>query len=133
MSASLAWPTVPGSVLSCEFQTVRVNPNGTNIRTSYTAKMRYGYAVASRQYESSRIAWGIKSGYPSPEAPQAFVEAHPAGSKVMVHYNPSDPSDAVLDPTGKLFGFMHVNLARVMAWTLGLLGLVLIGVAAATA
>jgi Protein of unknown function (DUF3592) len=131
IAGSVNWPTVQGQVIASEFQTVRATIN-TNAQTSYTAKFHYRYKVGTSGFESRRIAWGTKSGWASPEAPQAFVAAHPTGSAVTVHYDPADPAMAVLDPTGKIFGFSHVYLARIMAWVTGIGGTVLLAIAAAS-
>lgn len=87
---------------------------------TYRPKISYTYSVAGKQYAADRYRYGqFSSGDRS-----AFrvVASHPAGRQVEVHYNPDDPSDAVLltglegsDIFGPMF-MLPFNLVMVGLW-----------------
>jgi uncharacterized protein DUF3592 len=128
IAASASWPKVGGTVLSNEVKLVGTGNTG-EVARNYSVALRYGYTVAGTPYESSRIGWGTKSADRKPDIPQAFVRDYPAGHAIDVFYDPGNPAMAMIDPTGRL-GLVHVNLARVMAWTLGFCGLLALGASA---
>jgi hypothetical protein len=125
IAASATWPSVSGTILSNEVKVV-----GKSNAPTYSTDVRYRYLIGDENYESSRIGWGIKSADRDRDIPEAFVRDHPAGHAIAVFYDPADPATAMIDPTGKRFGLVHVNLAYVMAWTLGFCGLLALGASA---
>lgn len=107
-NASLAWPSVEGSVLSSEAEmqvTNRPSTSGTTRTTSvaYYVAVQYQYEVAGNPYVASRIALG-EGGRASEfyeeraEAEAAAAERFPTGSSLTVYYDPDDPTSAVLEP-----------------------------------
>lgn len=123
IAASAAWPKVSGTVLSNDVKTINAGMGGGEVSLTYSVSLRYRYEVAGSAYESSRIGWGTKSADRAPDIPQAFVRDFPAGHAIDVVYDPANPAMAMIDPAGTRFGLVHVNLARVMAWTFGFCGL----------
>lgn len=130
IAASAEWPSVDGTVLSNEVKTIRMADKTGAVSVTYSVNLRYRYTVGGPSYESSRIGWGTKSADRQPDIPEAFVRDHPPGSMLAVFYDPASPATAMIDPTGSRFGLVHVNLARVMAWTLALCGLLSLAFAA---
>lgn len=123
IAASAAWPKVSGTVLSNDLKTINAGMGGGEISLTYSVVLHYRYMVAGASYESSRIGWGTKSADRAPDIPQAFVRDYPAGHPIDVVYDPANPAMAMIDPAGTRFRLVHVNLARVMAWTFGFCGL----------
>ena len=93
-AASLAWPTCEGRVTRAYVESSRDRQG----RTQYTPHLGYSYAVAGRNYDCDRIAWGGSSTGNWPKAADDTVARYPVGSAVKVHYNPENPSEAVLEP-----------------------------------
>jgi hypothetical protein len=56
--------------------------------------IRYTYVVDGSTYESRRYKYVVSSSDNRAE----IVASHPIGSKVIVYFNPQDPTDAVLVP-----------------------------------
>lgn len=89
-----SYPTVPGVVLSSE---VESHLSGDDKRTRmYEARVRYQYVVNDTPYSGERRRYGEVSSSESGTS-RAAVERYAPGSAVTVHYNPADPSDAVLE------------------------------------
>jgi hypothetical protein len=130
IAASATWPTVSGTVMSNEVKTINAGMGGGEISLTYSINLLYRYVVGGTSYETSRIGWGTKSADRKPDIPEAFVRDYPAGHAIDVFYDPADPAMAMIDPTGSRFALVHVNLARVMAWTLGFCGLLALGFSA---
>jgi hypothetical protein len=117
---SLSWPTVEGRLLEC-----RLQENADSDGSNWEVKVRYSYAVAGREFEGKRVAFGY-GGDSTHEEHQVIYEKLQSGSRVMVHYNPSNPSDSVLAA-----GFNRstlYTLAFAVIWLL-LLTLTVIGTA----
>lgn len=97
------WPTTQGHVLSSRLESKSSSKGGS----SYRIDIRYRYTVDGKtlecdQYDGS-ISRSSMGGWR--EQRQAIVKAHPPGKTVTVHYNPADPSDAMLStalPHGSL-------------------------------
>jgi hypothetical protein len=58
------------------------------------AHVRYAYQVAGNAYESNKIYPGVEMGG---TGTHKIVERYPAGTQVMVYYDPQDPSKALLE------------------------------------
>jgi hypothetical protein len=101
---SLRWPTVSGVILESKF--VRVNPDFEasglamifHNHVHHYADVSYRYAINGREYVSSQISLWSSDLSGGSGHPRAFVDAHPAGSAVLVYYEPSCPQNSVLIP-----------------------------------
>ena len=74
-------------------------------RRSAVPRLVYRYEVNGRSYESDRLAFGFPRSMSREEA-QQFVEAHPVGGAVTVHYDPQQPGESVIQrdvPTWRWF------------------------------
>lgn len=84
------YPSVEGKVIHC-----KVEERSDSDGTVYDVDILYSYEVQQKQFTCNRVRflklWGKEWVVP-------FAEAHRAGSKVTVYYNPDDPGDAVLLP-----------------------------------
>jgi hypothetical protein len=123
IAASADWPSVAGTVLSNKLHVIRSGGNPGDVSPTYSVALRYRYTVGQESFEGSRIGWGTKSADRKPDIPEAFLREYPEGHAIEIFYDPANPAMAMIDPSGKRFGLVHVNLARVMAWTLGFCGL----------
>ena len=110
------FPTVEGEVVRC---TATEDTGGEF--SSHDVNILYSYTVADDKYTCSRVRflklWGktwVKD----------FVAKHPPGTEVTVHYDPNDPSRAILLPGiggQELFApmfFLPFNLVMLAAWLL---------------
>lgn len=88
---SKSWPVVDGTITASA-----VEPLQAKRRTTASAVVRYSYRVAGKDYQSSRILG--RPNERSPQAMTALIAAYPPGRKVKVHYDPKNPSTAVLGP-----------------------------------
>ncbi len=87
---ALSWPAVEGRLWECRLQENRHSEGNT-----WEVKVRYSYSVAGREFDGKRVAFGY-SGSSTHGEHQGICEKLQSGSRVMVHYQPSDPSDSVL-------------------------------------
>jgi hypothetical protein len=62
---------------------------------SYEPAVEYNYAVGGQTYTSRRIAYGANS-FGRDQA-QKMIERYPVGSVVTAHYDPANPTEAVLE------------------------------------
>ena len=85
-----AWPQVKGKVLtSC------VVESHSESGTSYSARVKYEYAVDSIRHTSDRIKFGWESA--DEQSAKGTAERYPAGSPVTVYHEPQEPSLSVLE------------------------------------
>ena len=108
--ASDAWPTTEGEVVEAWMS------------RNLGAHVRYRYTVAGIDYESDRIRLVRKFWS---DGRSEIVARYPEGRRVMVAYDPLDPSNAVLEP-GTSWG--AVAKKRIAPVLLGIVGVGLIGV-----
>ena len=92
--ASLAWPAVPGVVVSAEVhETVHSSDEGADTY-SYDPKIVYTYQVGGTEYKSHKYSFGASNSNRNPVA--QIVARYTPGMAVSVHYNPEKPGEAVL-------------------------------------
>jgi hypothetical protein len=97
--ASARWPTTTGKILSsvAEGHGTLASGGRGQAGTVWSPVVEYSYQVAGRDYHGSRIAFGGDvSG--SRDFAQGIAARYPAGSAVTVHFDPDNPSFAVLEP-----------------------------------
>ena len=101
------WPTATGTVISSGVESSKMlsaASGGNKVAiTVYRANVVYGYDAGGRSYRSRQIRREQISG--GEELAQGVAGKYPAGSSVRVHYNPSNPADAVLE-TSATMGFL---------------------------
>jgi hypothetical protein len=97
--ASARWPTTTGKVLSSIAEPYRSFSSGTCGTTVevWSPVVGYTYRVAGQEYHGSRIAFGADVAA-SREFAQAITARYPAGSEVIVNFDPHNPSFALLEP-----------------------------------
>jgi len=94
--AAETWLTVTGSVLSSDVTIHRSHSSKGYTTVSYMPKVTYEYQVNGQKYIGDGIGFGNAT-YGKQKADN-IAAAYPQGSQVDIHYNPADPSKAVLEP-----------------------------------
>jgi|SRR5579862_6309232 hypothetical protein len=94
--ASRRWPTVPGTVLADEVER-RQGP----FLMFYKLMLRYRYEVGGNSYEGDRIQFG-PARVTAKQLIEMLAEKYPPGAQVNVHYDPNDPSTAVLETSEEM-------------------------------
>jgi hypothetical protein len=91
------WPTVPGVVTTASGSPNMIGVPRTRLGLPVTQNSRiyvsYTYRVSDREYRGSRLSAALPSARDATR--QAFAR-YAAGNAVTVHYDPTDPSVAVL-------------------------------------
>jgi hypothetical protein len=99
------WPTVTGEVVSSHVER-RTGRRGSG--DSWHAVIRYRYPVDGEVLEGERWDVAGPRKLPGQAAAEEVVRAFPAGAEVEVHFDPDDPSSAVLAEGGRLHGWLLV-------------------------
>lgn len=84
------WPVTDGTVISSEVK--RLNSSKGSSKSA--PLIRYQYKVGSEEFTSEKYSSTVARG--SSSWARDIVDMHPAGTEVKVHYNPGQPSRAVL-------------------------------------
>jgi hypothetical protein len=92
------WPTTTGTILSSIAESHRTLVPGGRGQTAilWSPVVEYNYRVQGRDYHGSRLAFGGDVSGPRHVA-EAIVARYPAGREVSVHFDPANPSFAVLE------------------------------------
>jgi hypothetical protein len=88
--ASKKWPTSSGTITASALE------RSPESKRRYRAVVQYRYRVGAAEYQSDRVFWGGNEGRQRHMA--LVVEAYPVGRKVPIHYDPQNPTEAILDP-----------------------------------
>ena len=93
------WPVTGGHVVASTVEHYRTRVGGARsgtLATFYEPVIEYSYRVDGREYHSTQISFGGKLAG-SEELARAKAARYPSGTDVSVHYDPKNPSNAVLD------------------------------------
>lgn len=104
--AAETWPTVPGSVMSSEVTIQRSHNSKGHTTINYLPKVTYEYQISGQKYNGDSIGFGTATF--GKQKADNIVAAYPQGSQVNIHYNPTDPSNAVLEPKSVGGGYLIV-------------------------
>lgn len=116
------WPTASGSIVSARLdQNTRIehDDDHTSTSTSYTPIVEYTYEIGGKTYRGNRVFPGASMSYDHGTA-QGIVNRYQPGSVVTVHYDPADPTQAVLETKSK-GGNLFLIIGAVFA-VLGIIG-----------
>lgn len=118
---SQQWPVTEGRIHSASVKTeMRSDSEGSRMKV-YVPEASYSYAVAGENYEGNVIRFGVEQfGYAVVAPAQKHIELYRAGAAVPVHYDPNDPSTAVLEP-GESGGLRNL-IAGAMFLLIGIFG-----------
>ena len=117
-----SWPTASGSIVSSRLdQNTRTERRDGHsyTSTSYTPIVEYTYEVGGKTYQGNKVFPGASMSYDHGTA-QGIVNRYQPGAAVTVHYDPADPTQAVLETKSK-GGNLFLILGAVFA-VLGMIG-----------
>ncbi len=90
--ACAGWPTVQGRVLSSEAQMVSRQKD----KSTYAPNVSYRYEVDGKEYQSSRLTI-VPRNYRGQQWVTEILASYPVGGVVVVHYDPKEPANCMLD------------------------------------
>jgi hypothetical protein len=93
------WQQTAGHIVSSSVEHYRQRVGGArtgSLVTFYEAVVEYAYSVNGHDYHSTRLSFGGKMAG-SKQRAEAAAARYPEGSQVMVHYDPKNPANAVLE------------------------------------
>lgn len=86
--SSKHWPNVVGRVTHSLYE-----ESSERNETHYKAEIKYAYRVGDGSFTGDDFGYGRT---PSDECVKQFVQSHPPGSDVVIHYDPSKPARSVV-------------------------------------
>lgn len=93
--ASAGWPHTDGTIRDARLASEELRDGSL----MYRAQIVYTYRVDGQDYEARRIRFGAEaSASPVPDRAERWVSTYRPGAGVAVYYNPSSPTEAVLEP-----------------------------------
>lgn len=116
-SASQGWPTAAGQVTAAQVrQLTNYSEHGSSV--AYAPAVEYAYSVLGQPFTGDRITFGLDETHAKRAKAEEVLARYPVGGTVTVHYDPNNPSDAVLEQragasaAGWIFGalFLLVGL-----------------------
>ena len=99
-SDSMHWPTTDGSIINSTYSMTHESRERNNhhvLVTFYWPSVSYHYLVNNISYTSTKITL-ISSGSENYDSVATILNRYPVGQMVTVHYNPTNPAQAVLEP-----------------------------------
>ena len=113
--ASLAWPVAPGKITGSqvEIESKIEHEDGSRDRVveRFRPHVAYAYRVGNADYHSSTLTWGGVALHGDSDSAAAVTRKYPVGAGVSVHYDPDDPSNAVLEPDNRKGSAMMLVVA----------------------
>jgi len=121
--ASLGWPTTDGVVVKATVtqESSRTSSQQATSTIMYGADVVYEYTVDGRQFAAGRVSFGDFRSSREQHAHEVG-RRYPQGTKVTVHYSPSDPANAVLEPGFRPLHVLFVVVGVVFGGGLAFLG-----------
>lgn len=119
--AEKTWLTVPGIVLNSAIKVNRSRNSKGQTTTNYEPQVSYQYQVKDQTYNGDRLGFG--SGRFGKAKADRKIALYPQGAQVSVHYDPADPSKAVLE-TKAMGGGLNLTLGIILL-VLGIVGIFL--------
>jgi hypothetical protein len=91
---SATWPTTDGKILTAVLA-AKWHPAAGSYRVP---RVRYSFAAAGKTFQASLIRPGLEQfGTGIKIMPEEYLERFPVGGSVQGHYDPANPSNAVLE------------------------------------
>jgi hypothetical protein len=119
--AAETWPTVNGTIVSSRLDqhTSTERKDGHSYtRTSYAPVVEYTYEIGGKTFQGNRIFPGATMSYDLGTA-QNIVNRYQPGSTAAVHYDPTNPMQAVLETQAK-----GGNLFMIIGGVFAILGVI---------
>ena len=97
-SSQRKWPTASARVESSGVPAFESRDSDSGrLRTQYRAEVIYGYEVAGVRYTSDKLGSSQMSSNIETAA-RRIADRYPTGSTIEIHYNPSNPAEAIVKP-----------------------------------
>ncbi|MBI5015269.1 MAG: DUF3592 domain-containing protein [Deltaproteobacteria bacterium] len=98
-SPSSGWPVAAGTIRSSAVEEYRTGSSTSRNRTlTFWASIVFEYSVNGQKYTSGTVSQGQSGGSADSSEAELLHLRYPKGAAVAVHYDPADPSIAVLEP-----------------------------------
>ena len=120
--ATEAWPTVGGTITASRLDRqsrTQTRQGRRTARTTYTPVVDYTFDVGGKPLRGNKIFPGSTMSFDLGTA-QDIVNRYQAGAPVTVHYNPADPTQAVLETSSRsanmlmIMGGVFIGIGVVM-------------------
>ena len=95
--ASQTWSTAEGEILDSHLQKHKNRSSRGVSVTTYSPEVSYRYTVNGQVYTGNKFGFG--SGTFAEKKANEKIAPYAAGTKATVHYDPAEPSKAVLETT----------------------------------
>ena len=96
-AASQSWPTTSGTVTLSSYYRNDSRDSDGHTSITYGAKIHYKYQVDGTDYHGDRVS-SLDYSSSNTKHVHSIMDRYPMGKEVTVHYNPDNPSDALLEP-----------------------------------
>lgn len=116
------WPTVPGVVTSSGLQEERSYDHDSGTSINYKPVVQYTYTIMGQTFTGDQLSFGTVS-YDHRTA-EKKIAPYPQGAQVMVHYDPDNPLNAVLET--KAAGSVVFMIVGIVFMLIGVLAVVFI-------
>ncbi|UCD75213.1 MAG: DUF3592 domain-containing protein [Phycisphaerales bacterium] len=117
-----SFPTVSGVILSSGISSHQSTDSDGHTTTQHKAEITFSYEVVGVSYTGDTYRFGAFSSSDRGHA-EGVIARYPEGAEVEVHYNPADPSEAVLEVgIGAMQMFLFLFLTPfnlIMLWLWG--------------
>ena len=114
--AAAEWPTTTGTIISASLQENSSLDSDNNTQITYEPLVQYQYSLIGQRYVGTRLSFGHMS-YDYRTAAKK-IAAYVPGAQVTVHYDPTDPSQSVLEP--KAAGGMVIIILGTLFMVIGI-------------
>ena len=118
---SRSWPTVEGQITDSKVERER-SIGDADEDAQYKAVVKYSFTLNGQEYTGERVAFGIGTSNRSADA-RKIVNQYPSGQTVEIHYNPIDPSEAVLETDVGGFAIIALIVGAII-FLVGLVGFI---------
>lgn len=113
--AARKWQPTP-----CTITSSRVESHSSDDGTTYSIEIEFDYEVDGKRYHSDRYSF-VSFSSSGRKGKKKVVAAHPVGSEQTCYVNPSDPSEAVINP--RISGSMFIGCFTLIFVIIGMAGL----------
>lgn len=96
VQASQGWPAVQGEVVESWVSRRDSTDSDGDVSSRYYPEIRYRYQVMGHEHLGEKITFGPRYGGARSKA-EKVAARYPAGTNVMVYYQPDRPDNAVLE------------------------------------
>lgn len=112
-----AWPTADGVVVESRVETTTTRHTGAYTRSTstlfYVPRVIYRFRVEGVDVDGDQLGHSVSS--TAPAVAERCAASYPVGTRVVVHYDPSEPATAVVGPTVGMLPLIMTAIAAALA------------------